>query len=255
MARILWIFSDPWIAISNFKSKVISKILAERLASIMPLLISQEQRGFIYGRQILYCIELAYEGINLLDTKVWCGNLALKVDIRKAFDTHNWDFLFKVLQQFGFNDQFCSWIRSILHSVFLCININGALHGFFACSRGVRQGDLLPPLLFCLAEEVISMRILQLVLDRKLNLISDPKNIMVPSHILYVGDVLIFCKGTFQISKISPTPSKSMLQFQGSMSIVESHIFLMEQCLFPDSVFLLLSGFNIGFNPFTYLGV
>lgn len=76
----------------------------------------------------------------------------------------------------------------------LSVNINGALHGFFACSCGVLQGDPFSPLLFCLAEEVISRKILQLVSNRKLDLISGPKKITVPSHILFADDVLIFCK-------------------------------------------------------------
>jgi hypothetical protein len=49
----------------------------------MPSIISTEQRGFIKGREIKDCICLTSEGINLLHR----GNLALKVDIAKAFDT------------------------------------------------------------------------------------------------------------------------------------------------------------------------
>lgn len=75
------------IVVSNFKFKIITKILADRLASIMPFLISKEQKGFIQGRHIHYCIGLAYEAFNLLDSNAWCGNVVLKIDIAKAFDT------------------------------------------------------------------------------------------------------------------------------------------------------------------------
>jgi len=40
------------IALANFKFKIISKILADRLAPFMNLIISPEQRGFIKGRNI-----------------------------------------------------------------------------------------------------------------------------------------------------------------------------------------------------------
>lgn len=40
------------IAMANFKFKIITKILADRLASILPSLISSEQKGFITGRNI-----------------------------------------------------------------------------------------------------------------------------------------------------------------------------------------------------------
>jgi len=45
--------------------------------------------------------------------------------------------------------------------------INGSLMGFFPCSRGVRQGDPLFPLLLYLAEEVLSRGLSKLVNDKK----------------------------------------------------------------------------------------
>jgi hypothetical protein len=96
------------IALANFKFKIISKVLADRLATIMPSIISQEQRGFIKGRNIKDCICLASEAINLLNRKSYGGSLALKIDISKAFDTLEWPFLLKVLKQFGFNLTFCN---------------------------------------------------------------------------------------------------------------------------------------------------
>ncbi|KAI5412040.1 hypothetical protein KIW84_056931 [Lathyrus oleraceus] len=45
----------------------------------------------------------------MLDRKSLHGNLALKIDISKAFDTLDWSFLIKVLKQFGFYFTFCNW--------------------------------------------------------------------------------------------------------------------------------------------------
>jgi hypothetical protein len=77
------------IALANYKFKIISKIIANRLASIMPAITSVQQRGFIKGRSIKDCICLTSEAINVLHKKSVVGNLALKVDIAKAFDTLN----------------------------------------------------------------------------------------------------------------------------------------------------------------------
>jgi hypothetical protein len=122
------------IAVANFKFKVISKILADRLASIMAAITSVQQRGFIRGRNIKDCICLASEAVNVLHKKSFGGNLAIKVDIAKAFDTLDWSFLIRVLKAYGFNDMFCKWIHSILASAKISISINGKLHGFFSCS-------------------------------------------------------------------------------------------------------------------------
>jgi hypothetical protein len=183
------------IAMANFKFKIISKVIADRLAQILPSIISQEQRGFIHDRNIKDCICIASEAANLLHNKSFGGNLALKIDISKAFDTLEWPFLLTVLSKFGFNEVFCNWIHVILKSAFLSVSINGKAHGYFNCTRGVRQGDPLSPLLFCLAEDVLSRSITKLVDDGKLNLIKGTRNFMIPSHTFYADDLMVFCKG------------------------------------------------------------
>jgi len=81
------------IALVNFKFKIITKVLADRLSHILPNLISKEQRGFIRGRNIKGCIALTSEAINVLNKRSFRGNLALKIDVSKGFDTLNWGFL------------------------------------------------------------------------------------------------------------------------------------------------------------------
>ncbi|XP_019452189.1 PREDICTED: uncharacterized protein LOC109354244 [Lupinus angustifolius] len=139
------------IALANFQFKVITKVLADRLAKIAPTIISQHQRGFIKDRHIHDCIFIASEAINLLDHKTLGGNLAIKV--KKAFDIIDW-----------------------------------------SCKRGVRQGDPLSPLLFCLAEEVISRGLTKLLDKGKFRTIVGPR-IATPSHVLYADDILVFCRG------------------------------------------------------------
>lgn len=90
---------------------------------------------------------------------------------------------------------FCDWIKSILESAHLSISINGSRHGYFQCTRGVRQGDTLSPLLFCIAEEVLSRGITQLVENGELELMSGTRSCKVPSHTLYDDDIMVFCKG------------------------------------------------------------
>jgi hypothetical protein len=186
------------IAMANFKFKVISKIIADRLTSILPEIISSNQKGFIKGRNIKDCLCLASETINILDKKSSGGNLALKIDIKKAFDTLDWKFLLKVLNCFGFNQTFCNWVASILSSATLSISINGKQEGYFKCTRGVRQGDPLSLLLFCLAEEVLSRGITKLVEEGKVKLITGARNIQIPSHRLYADDIMIYCRGNFE---------------------------------------------------------
>jgi len=120
------------IDVANFKFKIISMILADRLALVAARIIYPNQYGFVQGRQIQGCISIASEAINLLSKMVHGGNVAYKIDIHKAFDTLSWKFLLLVLSRFGFHPSFVGWISTILRSAMLSIRINCSLVGFFS---------------------------------------------------------------------------------------------------------------------------
>jgi hypothetical protein len=244
------------IAMANFKFKIISKILADRLASLLPDLISDKQKGFIHDRNIKDCLCIASEATNLLHNKSFGGNLALKIDITKAFGTLDWNFLIKVLKSFGFNEVFCNWILTILHSAHLSVAINGKSYGYFNCTRGVRQGDPLSPLLFCLAEDVLSRSITKLVPQGKLNQIKGTRNFMVPSHSFYADDLLVFCKGNLSgIKALQDLFDQYALESGQVINTSKSTIF--SGSITPGRLSLIAQvlKFKLGSIPFNYLGV
>ncbi|KAF1886388.1 hypothetical protein Lal_00045620 [Lupinus albus] len=75
------------IALANFQFKIITKVIADKLVLVAPNIVFSQQRGFIKERQILDCLCSTSEAINLLDHKAFGGNMAIKIDIKKAFDT------------------------------------------------------------------------------------------------------------------------------------------------------------------------
>jgi hypothetical protein len=244
------------IAMANFKFKIISKIIADRLANILHSLISEEQMGFIQDRNIKDCICIASEAVNLLHNKAFGGNLALKIDISKAFDTLEWPFLLKVLSCYGFNDTFCNWIHVILKSAWLSISINGKSEGYFNCSRGVRQGDPLSPLLFCIAEDVLSRSIAKLVHDGKLDLIKGTRHINVPSHTFYADDLMVFCKGKLSgLKALKDLFDTYALQSGQRINTAKSTIYFGSITQGRLNLIINLLNFQIGSLPFNYLGI
>ncbi|KAK3225813.1 hypothetical protein Dsin_005675 [Dipteronia sinensis] len=59
----------------------------DRFAQIVARFASLHRFGFIWDRHIEDCIALASDYVNMLQKKYYEGNLAMKIDIRKAFDT------------------------------------------------------------------------------------------------------------------------------------------------------------------------
>ena len=79
----------------------------------------------------------------------------------------------------------------------ISILINRAPCGCFGCSRGVRQGDPLSPLLFVLAEDILS-RYLTFLSDKgKLRLTSYPRSVKASTHFLFADDVFLFSEASF----------------------------------------------------------
>lgn len=72
------------------------------------------------------------------------------------------------------------------------VSVNGDLKGFFNCMRAVRQGDPLPPLLFCLVEDVLSRDLATLDASNDLKCIKVSRNVSIPSHTLYADDIMLF---------------------------------------------------------------
>jgi hypothetical protein len=93
------------IALCNVLYKMVSKLLANRLRLCIDKCISEEQLAFVEGRSILDNAMIAMEVIHALKrrTRGNKGELALKIDISKAYDKVDWGFLKGMLRRLGFS--------------------------------------------------------------------------------------------------------------------------------------------------------
>ena len=92
------------ISLCNIVYKIITKLLVSRLRNILHKLISPTQATFIPGRWIAKNQVIVHEMLHSFKTrKVKYGLMAIKIDLQKAYDRVNWNFLQAVLKNFGFD--------------------------------------------------------------------------------------------------------------------------------------------------------
>ena len=136
--------------------KLISKVLADRLKKVISPLISTNQGAFIHGRQILDGVllanELIYSRIKAKENGILC-----KIDIEKAYDHVDWNFLDYVLSRMGFGSKWRFWVKTCIATASFSVLVNGSPKGFFKSSRGLRQGDPLSPFLFLMVMEGLNL--------------------------------------------------------------------------------------------------
>ena len=89
------------ISLCNASYKIFSKVLSLRLKTIIPSLISPNQGGFISSRHISDNILLVQKVIHS-SMKKRESRMAIKLDLANAFDRLRHDFIFLVLEKFGF---------------------------------------------------------------------------------------------------------------------------------------------------------
>ena len=119
-----------------------------------------------------------------------------KLDIEKAYDHLNWNFLLSVLRRMGFGERWIGWISWCISTVTFSVLINGTPEGFFNSSRGLRQGDPLSPYLFVIGMEAFSRLIHRAVRGGFLSgcrIKGRRGDGALVSHLLFADDTLVFC--------------------------------------------------------------
>jgi hypothetical protein len=119
----------------------------------------------------------------------------LKMDMEKAFDRMECNFLLSIMEKLGFSPTWLAWIRICISSSF-SILLNGNPFGLFSPKRGLRQGDPLSPFLFILGAEVFSRLMFKEERDGSIKGLRIARNYSAIHHLLFANDLLIFGKVT-----------------------------------------------------------
>ncbi|KAB1203090.1 hypothetical protein CJ030_MR8G005522 [Morella rubra] len=135
------------ISLCNVVSKLISKILANRMRLVIDKLILPLQAAFVPGRTIHENSILAHESFHVL-RKRRTGRkiMAIRADIAKAYDCMEWKIILVVMRYFSFDSRFIGWIEQCLSTASCSILLNGTPFGLIKSTRGFRQARAAPPI-------------------------------------------------------------------------------------------------------------
>ena len=184
--------ADPnnWrpIAILSITYKIFARVIFNRIRSDLDAHQSEEQFGFRKNRSTSDALIVAESIISKsleFNEDLWL----VSVDLRKAFDRVEQAALFKSLHAQGLPLGYSKIIRSIYKGQ---VGIVGA-DMRFPITRGVRQGDVLSPLLFnCVLED--AMREWKSVLRDHGVTVSPDGAVPKMTNVRFADDLLLFAK-------------------------------------------------------------
>ena len=136
--------------------KIISKVMSLRLKKILPNIIHSNQKCPVAGRSIHEGFHLIRNIIDYVNDRPNMGLAISNLDIKKAFDTISHDYIWKVLDAYGFGPQFQQWLKLLYKDIDAKVIVHGQLTQSFPIERSVRLGCSLIPLLYVLCVEPLA---------------------------------------------------------------------------------------------------
>lgn len=212
------------IALCNVAYKVLAKVIAVCMKEALDTIISPSQSAFVPDRLITDNIIIAGEVGHFLKRKRTgiIGWVALKLDMAKAYDRMEWNFLKGTLTALGFSSTWVNLIQLCVTTVTYNILVNGQSVGTVIPTRGIRQGDPLSPYLFIVCAEVLSLLLQRKEARGSIHGVRVARGAPPISHLFFADDSLLFFKATINEAQEVKNCLRVTVLLQGNWLILQS---------------------------------
>ena len=143
------------LTLLNYDYKILARVLAIRMDSVMPDLIGNQQNGFMKGRNIAHNI-LRTKEILAYTRKNKKAGVIISIDFEKCFDRVEYTAIRGSLRYFNFGEQFIRYIFLLFKDFSFCTKNNGYFSDFQSKTRGVNQGCPASPGIYNLSGEIMA---------------------------------------------------------------------------------------------------
>ncbi len=186
------------ITMLNTDFKILAKILANRLKKVLPNIIQTNQAYAIPGRDITDTISSIRDVVSYMITEKKSGYV-ISLDLEKAFDRVEHEYLFKIVQQFGFGDNFLKWLKILYKDSKSQVKCNGFITEIFKITRSIRQGCTLSALLYSLVAEALGLAITE---DKEIRGIHTEENQELQKVYQYADDTTLIVQDVLSVTKV-----------------------------------------------------
>jgi hypothetical protein len=184
------------LTLLNADLKLLSRIIANRIRPWFATLLHPSQHCGIQGHNIFEAIAGVREAIAYTEC-TWLSLCLLSLDFKEAFDNISHDYLFQILEKYGFSLLIQQYIRGTYQNATSSIHINRHMTSKIPIKCSVRQGCPLSMLLFALCIDPFVS-----ALASTLPGISVGSSGTHPAVLAYADDVMILLQSPSDVPQI-----------------------------------------------------
>ena len=148
------------ITLLSVPGKMLAMIILDRIYVALDGKMREGQAGFRRGRS---CADQIFVLRNIIEQSVeWRKQVVINfIDFKKAFDSLHRPSMWNILRSYGIPVKIINMIKLLYDGSTSCVRVGGRNTESFEITSGVKQGDVLSPVIFIVVVDWIMRRVIE----------------------------------------------------------------------------------------------